>query len=251
MDDREYQLKQAELGLKEREVSAKEREVAAKEKEGRTSKWFNPVTIAIYVAAIGLFGNIITNILSNDASANAERVRSQSDLVLSVIKTNGDEEDTCKNLKFFVKIGWLDDPQGAIHNACGDKGKNGVPTLPASSGSTGSETIFGPSQSVGFAVTLSVGVEDADSHEPIANAKVDLEKPQQVPVSLGGSVAQSVVTNTNGLATLNFVTSYDNVTVSKDGYEVEKQQLSQVNLSSLSNLQYLKIELHHTPKSKH
>jgi hypothetical protein len=98
MDDREYELKQVELALREREVSAKER-------EGKTSKWFSPLTIAIYVAALGLFGNIFTNMLNNRASDKAEHVRAQSNLVLSVIKTNGNEDDACKSLNFFVRIG--------------------------------------------------------------------------------------------------------------------------------------------------
>jgi len=38
--------------------------------------------------------------------------------------------DSCKNLDFFVRIGWLADPNGAIHNVCGTKGEGGVPTLP-------------------------------------------------------------------------------------------------------------------------
>lgn len=112
MEDREYELKKSELALKEREVSATE-------KEAKTSKWFNPLTIAIYIAAMGLFGNIVTNVLNNRASDKAEHVRAQSNLVLSVIKTNGNEDDACKNLNFFVNIGWLDDPNGAIHNVCG------------------------------------------------------------------------------------------------------------------------------------
>ena len=128
MDDRKYELKKAELILREREV-------AAKEKEGKASKYFNPVTIAIYVAAIGLFGNILTNYSTNKASGEAEHFRAQSSLVLSVIKTNGNEDAACKNLNFFVQIGWLDDPKGTIHARCGKRGESGVPTLSASSSS--------------------------------------------------------------------------------------------------------------------
>lgn len=116
MDDREYELR-------EREVAAREREVTAKENEGKTSKWFNPVTIAIYVAAIGLFGNILSNYSNNTASASAEHGRHQSDLVLSVIKTGGNEVDSCKNLDFFVRIGWLDDPNGAYSQSLRKQGR--------------------------------------------------------------------------------------------------------------------------------
>jgi hypothetical protein len=249
MNDREYQLKQAELGLKEREVSAREREVSARENESHIDWWKNPLILSVLGATLALLGTIFTSYCNNRAANTAEHLRAQSSLVLSVIKTNGNEEDACKNLNFFVRIGWLDDPNGAIHNSCGTKGEGGVPTLPASSGGSGNDTTFGLSQPFGIAATLSVRVEDADSHEPIANAKVDLEKPQGnlLPAS---PVTQSVVTDTNGLATLNFVSSYDSFTVSKDGYGTTKQPLDQVNLSSLSSIHLVTIELHRTPQSK-
>src|SRR5689334_16447254 len=98
MDDREYELKKSELDLKRREVLAREREVAAKEKEVTTSWYKTPLVIGLVGAALALSGNVLTNILSNRASEHADQMRAQSSLVLQVIKTNGNEEDACKNL---------------------------------------------------------------------------------------------------------------------------------------------------------
>jgi hypothetical protein len=211
MDDREYELKQLELALKDREVTAREREVAAKDKES-TSKWFNPLTIAIYVAAIGLFGNIWNNYSNNSAAARSERQHFQSDLAQSLIKTNGSDVDSCKNLYFFVRIGWLDDPNGTIHNVCGTKGEGGVPTLPPS-GLTGIVSSGAPSGSPLGTVTIKV--EDEDSHAPIENATVELTP----LIWVGGSLSRLVATDAKGIATLNFTYSDDTLTVSKDGYE--------------------------------
>jgi hypothetical protein len=85
-------------------------------------------------ADLALPGNTLNNYSNNRASAEAEHVRPQANLVLSVIKKNGNEVDSCKNLDFFVRIGWLDDPNGTIHKVCGTKGEGGVPTLPADNG---------------------------------------------------------------------------------------------------------------------
>ncbi len=236
MDDREYELKKADLALKEREV-------AAKEKESHVTWWKNPLVVGLIGAALALGGNIATNILSNGASAEAEHFRAQSNLVLSVIKTNGNEDDACKNLNFFVNIGWLDDPNGTIHNVCGKKGKDGVPTLPVASDPIGAvggamTGLFSPALAV---ITLNVIVEDADSHEPIANATV---------TQVTGSTSRSVVTDAKGNAILNFVSSNDSVTVSKDGYMPKTESLTHSGLTSLA-LPSITVDLHRAPKSKH
>jgi hypothetical protein len=266
MDEREFELKQTELKLREREVSAREREVTAKEKEGKTSKWLNSVTIAIYVAALGLFANLYTTYSNNRASDETEHFRAQSNLVLSVIKTNGNDEDACKNLNFFVNIGWLDDGKGAIHNVCGTKG--GVPSLPASSnavvdgGGYGSRGFGVAGYGLGSAwfgsVPLTVRVDDADSHVPIANAKVDLETikfnsipsavVEQNPFGMSSTVSH-FTTDAVGDAVL-YVSSLDNLIVSKDGYESVTKRISEFGLSPQNSSTVL-IDLHRVSKPKH
>jgi len=241
MEDREYELKQAEVALKEREVAAREREVTAKEKESHVTWWKNPLIpliVGLIGAALALAGNIITNVLSNRASDKAERVRAQANLVLSVIKTNGNEEDACKNLNFFVRIGWLDDPNKAIHNVCGTKGQGGVPTLPAGGAGDGASAVGGglglPTYGVGS--ILIVRVEDADSHEPIDGAVVQL-----AGISFG-----SALTNAKGEALLNFVYPSESLTVRRDGYRTETQFLSQSVMSKIFPI--ITIDLHRVPK---
>ena len=243
MDEQEFELRQTELVLREREVIAREREVTTKEMEPRPSPWTNPLIISLLVATLALVGNILTNILNNRASAEAEHFRAQSNLVLSVIKTNGNEEDACKNLNFFVNVGWLDDPKSAIQSVCGTKG--GVPTLPASSGASGSDTTWISSPPS----IIKIKVVDADSHQPIEKAKVELE-PQLI---IGGATPHSVVTDADGIATMNLAFPSDMfsdmLTVSKDGYEPRGvKPLSQLNSSGLSGSPPFTIELHRVPK---
>jgi len=229
MEDREYELKHADLALKEREVAAREREVAAKEKEGKTSTLFSPLTIAIYVAAFGLLGNIITNILNNRASDKAERLRAQSNLVLSVIKTNGNEIEACENLNFFVNTGWLDDANGAIHKVCGTN--SGVPTLP------------NPASPVA-GIGVDIIVKDADSHKPLYNAIVRISR-----YDLDGSWHSDVqFTDTGGTAeSVYFVSLRDTIEVSKDGYETKRIEVIQFLFRYHSPVT---IELHRVPKAK-
>ena len=272
MDEREYELRTDELALREREVSASEREVTAKEKESHVTWWKNPLIVGLVGAALALGGNIATNILSNRASAEAEHFRAQSSLVLSVIKTNGNEDDACKNLNFFVRIGWLDDRNGAIQNVCGTKG--GVPTLPASS-SGAVESSGGGYGSGGYGVggygvgglwlgaitTLTVRVDDAESHEPIANAKVDLEQTKVelfqpnglISNSLGvsSSVVHSTATGATGDAVLNFVSSLDRLVVSKDGYESVRKPVSQFSLGGPQTSATVIVDLHRASTPKH
>ena len=238
MDDREYELKQAELALKEREV-------IAKEKKSHVTWLKNPVVLGLIGTTLALVVNIITTGLNNRASEKAEHLHAQSDLVLQVIKTNGNTDDACKNLNFFVRIGWLEDPNGTIHNVCGKKGQDGVPTLPAIALGDGASAVVGgygnAFQGLGikppFAIAaLVIRVEDADSHEPIGDAKISRE-----------DSSRSEMTDATGTAVLNFISSQTRLTVSKDGYESTTQYPCTLSGWQSSFV----IDLHRAPKSKH
>jgi hypothetical protein len=257
MDDREYELKRLELALKDREVAAREREVAAKERESG-SKWTIPLVVGLISTALALIVNIITTGLNNRASERAEHRRAQSNLVLSVIKTGGNEDDACGNLTFFAKIGLLDDPNLSIQKTCGNKGEGRVPTLPVNAsveqGNTSNGLISPLSQpSFGIATTLDVKVDDATSHEPIANARVDVQAPPLL-MTISGTLGanpqvRSTATDANGFTFLNFVSSYDTLTVSKDGYITQTASLAKVGLNTLTT-PTVTIDLQRAPAAK-
>jgi len=79
-------------------------------------------------------------------------------------------------------------------------------------------------------------VEDADSHEPIDGAVVQL-----AGISFG-----SALTNAKGEALLNFVYPSESLTVRRDGYRTETQFLSQSVMSKIFPI--ITIDLHRVPK---
>jgi hypothetical protein len=218
-----------------------------------------------------LFANIYTARKNSEGTEKAEHVRAQSSLLSSVIRTNGNTVDSCSNLIFVVSIKLLDDPDGSIQRVCGTKG--GIPTLPASS--SGAAEGSGGYGSGGFGVggygvdglgigtiaTLRVRVDDADSHEPIADANVNVEQPQLASVFLvqhptpilgqpqGGKVVQSTATNPTGEAVLNFVSSFDSLAVSKAGYESVTAPMSQFGLAAPRGATVI-VDLRRVPTSK-
>lgn len=119
-EDIELMLKKQELKLKEAKTRVKERELSA-------SKWFNPVVIGLFAAALGLAGNVFLAFINNKNTQTLERSRTQSDIVLESIKTNGDTQAACKNLVFFVSLNLIEDTNHVITAACPDV--QGVPSL--------------------------------------------------------------------------------------------------------------------------
>jgi len=199
VEDREFELRERELRLKEREVVVKERGANA-------SPWLSPLVVAILAAAAGLIGNVFVALINNRAADHAERVRAQSSLIQGVIKTDNNDA-TCKNLIFFVKLGMLDDPQGAIRNICPTT-QEGVPSL---------SPFFSVSASPSSTLTgVRVSVLDADSHKPVEGATVEVHPWGVTGVS---SAMASAVTDKDGYAGLGLVFSDNSIVVGKSGYE--------------------------------
>jgi len=108
--------KKRELDLRERELAARERELGAREAEIKRSPWLNPLVIALVGATLGLIGNAVIVVLNNRNSLVLERARMQSNLILEVSKS--DQQNNCKNLIFFVEVGFLEDTGGRIRHTC-------------------------------------------------------------------------------------------------------------------------------------
>ncbi len=156
-----------ELVLREREVAAREREVTAREAEIKRSPWLNPLVLGLFVAGLGLLGNIVVAVVNSQNMQSVERVRAQSTLMLEAIK-GGSSETTCKNLVFFVGLGLLDDSTQSIHNRC-ENTPIGVPSLPVS-------LLYAPYGSNFSAQNNPIVcvVQDADTGKPIEGASISL-----------------------------------------------------------------------------
>jgi Sel1 repeat len=116
----DYELRKQELDLKKRDLDLKEADQKA-------SKWRNPLVVGIFVAALGLFGNIGVSFLQNRANESLAREKAQSDLIVEAIKT-GDTSKANANLLFFIGAHLIDDPKDYIKNEI-SRGQG--PTLPA------------------------------------------------------------------------------------------------------------------------
>jgi TPR repeat protein len=120
-EQQEFELRSLEIEIKRRELKLKE-----KERPGSTLK--NPLVVGVFVAALGLFGNIVVTYLQNRAQQSLAQQKAQSDLILEAIKT-GDVQKASSNLQFFIDAHLVNDEQGFITQAI----KAGhSPSLPAS-----------------------------------------------------------------------------------------------------------------------
>jgi hypothetical protein len=128
----ELRLKEQEIKLKEAEIRLKETEVRAKEQEIAAARRLSPVAVGIYVAALGLLGNLIVARWNNNSTVDVERAREQSALVIEAIKTNGDTKAACKSLMFFVRLGFVENKDNLIVGTCLNDQEN-IPTLPSGS----------------------------------------------------------------------------------------------------------------------
>lgn len=119
-----------ESEARNRELALREREVAAKEAEHRRPPWLNPTVIGLYAATLALIGNLIVALLNNRAAHDIERDKAQSSLIIQAVGT-GNAQAACQNLRFFIRLGLLDDPRGIISQCESSPGS--TPVLPANS----------------------------------------------------------------------------------------------------------------------
>jgi hypothetical protein len=167
----DHDLRSAELDLKRSELKLKE-------KEQEVSKWKNPLVVGVFVAALGLFGNIFVTWLQDSSnrkmaeqkSRNDLRLaheRAQSDLIIEAIRT-GDHEKASANLLFFINAHLIDDPRGDIAKAV-NAGLG--PTLPAEGAARRAQSEwYGPSPN--FPAALSDWKIAADRGDARAMANV-------------------------------------------------------------------------------
>jgi hypothetical protein len=76
-------------------------------------KWTSPAVVAIFTAALGLFGNLVVALINNMSSIGLEERKFQRDLLLQEINL-GNPQEACGNLTTFMRIGVMHDPKGEI-----------------------------------------------------------------------------------------------------------------------------------------
>ncbi len=104
--EQEHATRQQELKLQSRDLELKRIEL-------RAGTWRNPLLVAIAAAALGAFGNIVVTYLQNTGNQKLASLKAQSDLIIESTRTS-DPKRGKENLQFFIKAGFIQDPDGKI-----------------------------------------------------------------------------------------------------------------------------------------
>jgi hypothetical protein len=79
------------------------RELELKERDQR--RWFTPLVIAIFAAAIAAMGNAAVAYINGYLQRGLEDRKAEGQLILESLKTGGDAEKATKNLELLVRAG--------------------------------------------------------------------------------------------------------------------------------------------------
>lgn len=92
------------------DVALRERELDLKERESRQGRWANPLTFAIFAAAVAAAGNGLVTWMNDRAQRDLEERKAEAARILEVVKT-GDPDKAAKNLQFLIDTGLIADPE--------------------------------------------------------------------------------------------------------------------------------------------
>jgi hypothetical protein len=91
------------------DVELRGREIALKEREQASSKWRNPLTVAVFAAAAAASGNAVVAMINGWQQVDIENSKVESTRILEMIKT-GNTETAASNLDFLIQSGLVTDP---------------------------------------------------------------------------------------------------------------------------------------------
>jgi hypothetical protein len=117
--DAEVELKRLEQRLREREQVNRDAEIEIKRTEQRNATWRNPLTVAVFAAALAGASNALVAVVNGslqrdlerakrDSEITLERTKSESTRILEMIKT-GSTETAAGNLTFLLQSGLVTD----------------------------------------------------------------------------------------------------------------------------------------------
>jgi hypothetical protein len=142
----ETEFRRAELRLREREQENRDSELRLKEKEIRAAAWRNPLTVAVFAAAVAGISNAIVASVNGSmqreledrkrsAELGLEQSKAESTRILEMIKT-GDSERAAANLDFLLQAGLIGDASlsGKVATFLRNRKPGSGPSLPSSSG---------------------------------------------------------------------------------------------------------------------
>jgi hypothetical protein len=111
---------EADQRVRQEELALKRRELELRESDARRARWWNPLVLAVFTAALAGIGNIVANFYSSSQQriADAEKAtqtekleseKAEATLILEVVKT-GNPDRAAENLKFLVDTKLITSP---------------------------------------------------------------------------------------------------------------------------------------------
>jgi CDP-diacylglycerol pyrophosphatase len=115
----EAEFRGRELLIKEQELAARAQEMRVKEEEGRKSRLWNPLVLAILGATLAAAGNAVVTVINgrdlrelerqkDNATVTLETMKAEAARVLELVKT-ADPDKAATNLQFLLDAGLLSD----------------------------------------------------------------------------------------------------------------------------------------------
>ncbi|MDJ0660140.1 MAG: hypothetical protein QNJ42_11715 [Crocosphaera sp.] len=136
----ELELRKRELQLKEREQDNRDEAIRIRKAEQATSKWFNPLTVAVFAAAVAAAGNACVAFVNGYQERHLERSKAEYSRILEMIKTD-DTEKAADNLEFLLSSGLVNDPplMNKLRKFLKKRTPGRGPSLPSSNARVGFE----------------------------------------------------------------------------------------------------------------
>jgi len=115
----ERDARRREIAIKEREQTTREGELQLKRLQYHRDRWFSPLVLAIFAAAVAALGNAIVAYMNgtaqreletdrNRAQSTLEATKSEASFILEMIRTNNDPDKAAINLQGHVRQAGVD-----------------------------------------------------------------------------------------------------------------------------------------------
>jgi hypothetical protein len=117
------------------DIDMRGREVAVKEREQASSKWRNPLVVAILAATAAAAGNAVVAWINGGEQVALEDSKAESTRILEMTKT-GDPETAARNLDFLLHSGLIANPDRVkkVTAFLANRAPGAGPSLPAPNG---------------------------------------------------------------------------------------------------------------------
>jgi GH24 family phage-related lysozyme (muramidase) len=128
----EKAMRAQEMALKERDQALREADVSLKRAEHESSRWRNPLVVAILAATVAAVGNAVVAYTNASAQRRLEADKAEQARILEVIKT-GNADKAAEHLRFLLDAGLITDAdiRSALVHYLSNRTPGSGPALPS------------------------------------------------------------------------------------------------------------------------